>query len=124
MVSLSEYELRLIARNRGTKNYNNMTKEEELLSTHDETKRNLNALSGNGLRGIAKIQNLSHNELNQIIKIYDQSQDELEHVVRMRRIKNRKRMSKEELITTLLKSKYGIAELFNNSIDDDKISDI
>ena len=33
-------------------------------------------------------------------------------------------MSKEELILALLKSKRGIAELFNNNIDDDKISDI
>ena len=60
MVNLSEYELRLIAQNRGIKNYNNMTKE-ELLSTLDETERNLNTLSEKGLKGIAKIQNLSHN---------------------------------------------------------------
>ena len=70
------------------------------------------------------MQNLSDNELNQIIKMYDQSRDELEHVAKMRRIKNRKRMSKEELILALLKSKRGIAELFNNNIDDVKISDI
>ena len=54
--------------------------------------------------------------------MYDQSRDELEHVVKMRRIKNPKRMSKEELIIVLLKSKYHIAELFDNNIDDDKIS--
>ena len=60
MVNLSEYELRLIAQNRGIKNYNNMTKE-ELLSTLDETERNLNTLSEKGLKGIAKMQNLSHN---------------------------------------------------------------
>ena len=53
MVNLSEYEPRLIAQNRGIKNYNNMTKE-ELLSTLDETERK-------GLKGIAKMQNLSHN---------------------------------------------------------------
>ena len=33
-------------------------------------------------------------------------------------------MSKEELIIPLLKSKQSIAELFNNNLDDDKISDI
>ena len=33
-------------------------------------------------------------------------------------------MSKEELIISLLKSKQSIAELFNNNLDDDKISDI
>ena len=60
MVNLSEYELRLITQNRGIKNYNNMTKE-ELLSTLDETERNLNTLSEKGLKRIAKMQNLSHN---------------------------------------------------------------
>ena len=33
-------------------------------------------------------------------------------------------MSKEELITSLLKSKQNIAELFNNNLDDEKISNI
>ena len=33
-------------------------------------------------------------------------------------------MSKEELIIALLKSKYSIAELFNNNLDNNKISDI
>ena len=33
-------------------------------------------------------------------------------------------MSKEELIISLLKSKQNIAELFNNNLDDDKLSDI
>ena len=42
----------------------------------------------------------------------------------MRRIKNCEEMSKEELIISLLKSKQSIAELFNNNLDDDKISNI
>ena len=33
-------------------------------------------------------------------------------------------MSKEELIISLLKSKQSIAELFNNNLEDEKISDI
>ena len=70
------------------------------------------------------MQDLSHNELNQAIRMYDQSQDELERVAKMKRIKNRKRMSKEELIITLLKSKRDLPELFNNTLDDSKISDI
>ena len=82
------------------------------------------SLLQNGLIRIANMQNLSQSELNQITKMHDQSRDKLEHVAKMRRIKNRKRMSKEELILALLKSKRGIAELFNNNIDDDKISDI
>ena len=48
-------------------------------------------------------------------------QDDLEQIAKMRRIKNYKRMSKEELIIALLKSKCSIAELFN--LDDDKIRD-
>ena len=33
-------------------------------------------------------------------------------------------MSKDRLIVSLLKSKCSIAELFNNNLDDDKLSDI
>ena len=43
---------------------------------------------------------------------------------KIRRIKNYEEISKEELIISLLKSKQSIAELFNNNLDDDKISDI
>ena len=51
--------------------------------------------------------------------------DELEQSAKMRRIKSYEKMSKEELIIALLKSKRSIAELFNNGLDDDdKISDI
>ena len=77
-----------------------------------------------GLKQIAKMRNLSQNELNQVSAMYDQSRDELERVAKMRRIKNRKRMSKGDLIIALLKSKSGVAELVNNNLDDSKISDI
>ena len=43
---------------------------------------------------------------------------------KIRRIKNYEEISKEELIISLLKSKQSIAELFNNNLDDDKISDV
>ena len=33
-------------------------------------------------------------------------------------------MSKDRIIISLLKSKCSIAELFNNNLDDDKLSDI
>ena len=122
MIILSEYELRLIAKNRGIKNYRNMTRE-KLLSTLDELECNFRTLSERGFNQIAKTQNLSHNELNQAIRMYDQSRDELERTPKMRKIKNRKRMSKEELKIDLLKSKRGLAELFNNNLDDSKISD-
>ena len=70
------------------------------------------------------MQNLSQNELNQIAEMRNQSRDELERIAKIRRIKNYEEMSKEELIISLLKSKQSIAELFNNNLDDDKISDI
>ena len=53
-----------------------------------------------------------------------QSQDELEQTAKIRRIKNYEEMSKEELIISLLKSIQSIAELFNNNLYDNKISDI
>ena len=120
MVNLTEHELTLVAKNRGIKNYNNMSSEKLTL---DETERNLNTLSEKGLKRIEKMRNLSQNELNQTIKIHDQSRGELERIAKMRRIKRYDKMSKEELIISLLKSKRSIAELFNNNLDNDKISD-
>ena len=70
------------------------------------------------------MQNLTQSELKQIEKMQNLPQDDLEQIAKMRRIKNYKRMSKEELIIALLKSKHSIAELFNNDLDNDKISDI
>ena len=67
--------------------------------------------------------NLSQKELNQIAKMRGQSRDELERIAKTRRIKNYEEMSKEELIS-FLKSKQRIAELFNNNLNDDKISHI
>ena len=70
------------------------------------------------------MQNLSQNEFNQIAEMRGQSRDELERIAKIRRIKNYEEMSKEELIISLLKSKQSIAELFNNNLYDNKISDI
>ena len=70
------------------------------------------------------MQNLSRNEFNQIVEIRGQSRDELERIAKIRRIKNYKEMSKEELRISLLKYKQSIAELFNNNLYDNKISDI
>ena len=82
------------------------------------------SLSQNGLTRIAKMQNLTQNGLDQITRMENQSRHELEQVAKIRRIKNYKRMSKEELIIALSKSKRSTAELFNNNLDNDKISDI
>ena len=97
---------------------------EKFLSTLDDLERNFRTISERGLNQITKMQNLSHNELNQAIRKHDQPRDELERVAEIRRFKNSKRMSKKELIVALLKSKCGLAELFNNNLDDGKISDI
>ena len=56
MVNLSEYELKLISKIKGIKNYKNMTRE-KLLSTLNEIERNLNTISERRLK--AKMQNLS-----------------------------------------------------------------
>ena len=56
-------------------------------------------------------------------KVRSQSRDELERISRIRKIKNYEEMAKEELIISLLKSKQSIAELFNNNLYDNQISD-
>ena len=119
-----------------TKNIQNIVKN-ILQNKIDQTKKNTNLLQNilaqvkkerdylkKGLEKIAKMQNLSQNELTQIAEMRDQSRDELERIAKIRRIKNYEEMSKEELIISLLKSKQSIAELFNNNLYDNKISDI
>ena len=93
---------------------------QNILTQAKERKR----LFEKGLKKIAKMQNLSQNEFNQIEEMRDQSRDELEQIAKIRRIKNYGEMSKEELIISLLKSKQSIAQLFNNNLYDNKISDI
>ena len=68
------------------------------------------------------MQNLSQNEFNQIEKMRGLSQDELEQNTKIRRIKNYEDMKKEDLIISLLKSKEGVVELFNdnNNLYNDK----
>ena len=55
-----------------------------------------------------------------------QSRDELERIAKIRKIKNYEKMTNEELIIPILKSKQSIAEHFNNNnnLYDNKISDI
>ena len=77
MVNLASYELKLIARKRGIKNYQNMSRE-KLLNTLDESEHIFKDLSQNGLKRITKMQNLSQNELQQITKMQNLSQNELE----------------------------------------------
>ena len=51
------------------------------------------------------MQNLPQNEFNQIAQMRGLSPDKLEQITKIRRIKNYEKMTKEELIISLLKSK-------------------
>ena len=73
------------------------------------------------------MQNLSQNEFNQIAIMRGLSLDELKQIAKRRRIKNYEKITKEDLIISLLKSKERIAELFNdnnNNLYGDEISNI
>ena len=54
MINLTKYELKLIAGNRGIKNYQNMSRE-KLLSAVVESEHIIKNLSKNGLEKIARI---------------------------------------------------------------------
>ena len=70
------------------------------------------------------MKNLSQNEFNQIVEMHSHSQDKHEQIAKIRKIKNYEKMTKEELIISLFKSKQSIAELFHDNLYDNKISDI
>ena len=53
MINLTTYELKLIAGEKGIKNYRNMSRE-KLLSTLDESKHNFKNISQNGLSELQK----------------------------------------------------------------------
>ena len=102
----------------------------QLLNTLNryDSRRNRGKLSEIGLGKIAKIQNISENELNQAKKLQGKSIDELREIARLRRIKNRDKLTKEGLIISLLKSESSDAERnymkhFNNNTDDDDTYD-
>ena len=103
MVNPTKYELKFIAKNRGIKNYQNMSRE-ELLSTLNKLEHITENLSKNGLERIAKMQNLSLNELEQIAEMNSLSKNKLEQIAKNRHIKNYKNMPKEDLLIALLKS--------------------
>ena len=80
------------------------------------------------LEKIAKIQNISKNELNKAEKLQNKSIDELRGIARLRRIKNRNNLTREDLIISLLKSESNPVErnymkYFNNSTNDDDDDD-
>ena len=85
---------------------------QELLNTLNryDSRRNHRRLSKMGLEKIANRQNISNNELNQAKKLQGKSIDESREIARFRTIKNRYRLTKEDLIITLLKSETSTAE--------------
>ena len=52
-----------------------------------------------------------------------QSRDELERIPKIRRIKNYEKMTNEELIKSILKSKQNVAEFFNNNNNNNNFYD-
>ena len=122
MINLAKYELKLIAGNRGIKNYQNMSKQ-KLLGTIVKSEHITENLSQNGLERIARMQNLSQKELEQITKLQNLSQNKLEQIAKTRRIKNYKDMSKEDLLIALLKSNQSHAELRKSEDNNVKIKE-
>ena len=110
MINLTKYEFKLIAGNRGIKNYQNMSKD-KLLSAIVKSERITENLSQNGLERIARMQNLSQNDLEQITKMNNLSLNKLKQIAKTRRIKTNKNTSKEELLIALLKSNQSHTEL-------------
>ena len=109
MVELTRKEYNIVAKNRDIIEPQNMTTQELIntLSRYDSRRKVKNTckkLLKIGLEKIAKIQNISKNELNQAKKLQSKSTDELKEIARLRRIKNRKKLTKEALIIALLKS--------------------
>ena len=99
-----------------------------------KVKNNRKELLKMGLEKIAEIQNISKNELNKAKKLQRKSIDELKEIARLRSVKNIEKLTKEDLIITLLKSESSAAERnfekrFNNNNNntddtyDDKIRD-
>ena len=134
MVELTRKELNLTSKSRIIQEHQSMSTE-ELLNTlirYDSTRKlnsNHRKLSKIKLEKIAEIQNISKNELNKAGKLQNKSIDELRGIARLRRIKNRNNLTKEDLIISLLKSEsnpveHNYMKYFNNStIDDDTYDD-
>ena len=76
MVKINKNELRLIAKNKGIRDYQNMSRE-KLLSTLDKLEHITENLSKYGLNKIVKMQNLSLYDLEQIERMNNFSENEL-----------------------------------------------
>ena len=129
IVELTREEYSIITKNGGIIKPQNMSTQ-ELINTLNryDSRRKCGKLSEIKLEKIAKIENISENELNQAKKLQGKSIDELREIARLKRIKNQKKLTKENLIISLLKSESSAAEqnfkkLFNNNNIDDTYDD-
>ena len=123
MVRLTEYELRIIAKNRGIKNYLNMSRE-KLLGTIDKYDHIIQNLSKNELEKILKMQNLSLKKLEQIVRMNNFSENKLKEITKIRTIKNYEDMSKEDFLIALLKSNQSHTELRKSKDNNMEIEEI
>ena len=96
MVELTRKEYNLIAERRGIKKPQNMSTK-KLINTLNryDSKRKGEKLSKIGLGKVAKIPNISENEVNQAEKLQRKSIDELKEIARLRRIRNRDKLTKD-----------------------------
>ena len=129
MVQLTREKYNLIAERRGIKTPQNMSTK-KLINTLNryDSKSKGEKLSKTGQGKVPKIPNISENEVNQAEKLQRKSIDELKEIARLRRIKNRGKLTKEGLIISLLKSESSDAERnyvkhFNNNTNDDTNDD-
>ena len=133
MVELTWEECNIIAKNRGIIEPQKMSTKELLntLSRYDSRPKVKNTrikLVKLGLGKTAIKQNISKNELNQAQKLQEKSIDELKAISRLRRIKNSEKLTKEDLIISLLKAESSALERnymkhFNNNNTNDDTHD-
>ena len=128
-MKLTRKDYNLIAKSRDIEKPQNMFTK-KLLNTLNryDSRRKGEKLSEIGLGKIFKIENISKNELNQAKKLQRKSIDELKKIARLRRIKNREKLTNEDLIISLLKSESSAAEqnfkkLFYNNTNGDTNDD-
>ena len=107
---MTKNKIKIIAKNKGIKNYQNMSKE-ELTSALDKLKSITENVSRNELKKIVKIQNRSLDELDQITEMNNFSGNKLKQIAIKRHIENYEYMLKEDLLIALLKSNQSHTEL-------------
>ena len=94
MARITKYKLRQIARYRGIKNYQNMSRK-NLLSTLNKLEHITENLSKNGHKQIVKVQNLSLNELEKIERMNNLSLNKLKQIAKTISIKTNRNTGKK-----------------------------